>query len=158
MPLSALVGAPARAAREGVAVSQVQEYLFQILDPIMAAEPEGRAIYQVDGRPVRAGDVIRLPEVGDLLDRLGAEGPEFLYTGDVAAAVSDWVLERGGLLTRDDLASYEVVEREPARAQYRGARGDHQPAALVGRHPDRLCARPARAAAAAPATCARWWR
>ena len=120
MPLSALVGAPARAAREGVAVSQVQEYLFQILDPIMAAEPEGRAIYRVDGRPVRAGDVIRLPEVGDLLDRLGAEGPDFLYTGDVAAAVSDWVLERGGLLTRDDLASYEVVEREPARAWYRG--------------------------------------
>ena len=120
MPLSALVGAPARAAREGVAVSQVQEYLFQILDPIMAAEPEGRAIYQVDGRPVRAGDVIRLPEVGDLLDRLGAEGPDFLYTGDVAAAVSDWVLERGGLLTREDLATYEVVEREPARARYRG--------------------------------------
>ena len=74
----------------------------------------------MDGRPVRAGDVIRLPEVGDLLDRLGAEGPDFLYTGDVAAAVSDWVLERGGLLTREDLATYEVVEREPARARYRG--------------------------------------
>jgi gamma-glutamyltranspeptidase / glutathione hydrolase len=120
MPLSALVSEPARVAREGVAVSQVQEYLFHILDPIMAAEPEGRAIYQVDGRPVREGDVIRLPEVGDLLDRLGAEGPDFLYTGDVAAAVSDWVLERGGLLTREDLASYEVLEREPARARYRG--------------------------------------
>src|SRR5699024_5331369 len=56
----------------------------------------------------------------DLLDRLGAEGPGFLYEGDVAAAVSGWVLERGGLLGPRDLAAYEVVEREPARVSYRG--------------------------------------
>jgi gamma-glutamyltranspeptidase/glutathione hydrolase len=34
--------------------------------------------------------------------------------------VSDWVLERGGMLSRDDLSSYEVIEREPARVTYRG--------------------------------------
>jgi gamma-glutamyltranspeptidase / glutathione hydrolase len=120
MPLSALVGEPARAAREGVEVSEVQEYLFKILDPLLGAEPEGRLIYNPEGRRLRAGEKVCLPELGDLLDRLGAEGPGFLYTGDVAAAVSDWVLERGGLITREDLASYEVVEREPARARYRG--------------------------------------
>ncbi|MEA2423561.1 MAG: gamma-glutamyltranspeptidase / glutathione hydrolase, partial [Thermoleophilaceae bacterium] len=61
-----------------------------------------------------------IPELGDLLERLGAEGPDHLYTGDTAAYVSDYVLERGGLLTREDLASYRVVEREPAHAHYRG--------------------------------------
>jgi gamma-glutamyltranspeptidase/glutathione hydrolase len=30
------------------------------------------------------------------------------------------VLERGGLLTEDDLDRYEVIEREPAKARYRG--------------------------------------
>ena len=30
------------------------------------------------------------------------------------------MLERGGMLSRDDLASYEVIEREPARVTYRG--------------------------------------
>ena len=63
---------------------------------------------------------MRLPELGDLLDRLGAEGPEFLYRGDVAASVSDWVLERGGMLSREDLSSYEVIERQPARVAYQG--------------------------------------
>jgi gamma-glutamyltranspeptidase/glutathione hydrolase len=53
------------------------------------------------------------------LDRLGQEGPGFLYTGDVGEAISDWVLERGGLITRSDLANYEVVEREPVSATYR---------------------------------------
>ena len=69
---------------------------------------------------LREGDTIRLPELGDLLERLGAEGPGFLYSGDVAYAVSDWVLERGGMLSREDLASYVVIEREPARVTYRG--------------------------------------
>ena len=120
MPLSELVGEPARAAREGVPLGEMQEYLFKILDPLLAAEPEGRAIYNPDGRPIRTGELARIPELGDLLERLGAEGPDFLYTGEVAAKVSDWVLERGGLITREDLAGYEVIEREPARAHYRG--------------------------------------
>jgi len=120
MPLSELVGEPARAAREGVEVSEVQEYLLKILDPLLAAEPEGRAIYNPEGRPLRAGEKVRFPELGDLLERLGADGPDFLYTGDVADAVSDWVLARGGLITREDLAAYEVIEREPVRARYRG--------------------------------------
>src|SRR5438876_948970 len=66
------------------------------------------------------GERVRLPDVGDLLDRLGAEGPDFLYAGEVAKAVSAWVLERGGLITEQDLAEYRVVERSAARARYRG--------------------------------------
>ena len=100
----------------------MQAFLFSVLAPIMASTPEAAAIYEPEGRPLRAGERIYLPELADLLDRLGDEGPAFLYTGDVAASVSDWVLERGGLLTSEDLASYEVVEREAVRARFRGRR------------------------------------
>jgi gamma-glutamyltranspeptidase / glutathione hydrolase len=34
--------------------------------------------------------------------------------------VSDWLLERGGMLTREDLSAYEVIERAPARVSYQG--------------------------------------
>jgi gamma-glutamyltranspeptidase / glutathione hydrolase len=118
--LGDLTGAPARAAREGVEVVPMQAFLFEVLDPILTSTPECSAIYAPGGRLLGEGDTICLPELGDLLDRLGAEGPGFLYTGDVARAVSDWVLERGGILSRDDLSSYEVIEREPARVTYRG--------------------------------------
>jgi gamma-glutamyltranspeptidase / glutathione hydrolase len=118
--LGDLTAPAARAAREGVEVGPMQELLLRILSPIFGSTPEARALYEPDGRPARAGERVRLPELGDLLDRLGAEGPGFLYRGDVAAAVSDWVLERGGLITADDLASYEVVERRPVRARFRG--------------------------------------
>jgi gamma-glutamyltranspeptidase / glutathione hydrolase len=118
--LSDLTPAAAAAEREGVEVEPTHEYMFGILGAIFRTTPEARAIYEPGGRPLRAGESIRIPELGDLLDRLGAEGPAFLHTGDVAAAVSDWVLERGGLITRADLAAYEVVERPPVRASFRG--------------------------------------
>jgi gamma-glutamyltranspeptidase/glutathione hydrolase len=120
LSLADLVQGPARAAREGVAIVPMQAFLFEVLEPILRSSSEAAAIYAPGGRLLAEGDTIRLPELADLLDRLGAEGPAFLYTGDVAAAVSDWVLERGGLVTREDLARYEVIEREPARVTYQG--------------------------------------
>ena len=118
--LTELTAPAARAAREGVEVVPMQAFLFTVLEPILRSSPECDAIYAPDGPLLREGDTIRLQELGDLLERLGAEGPGFLYTGDTAERVSDWVLERGGLLTREDLASYEVLERPPASVTYRG--------------------------------------
>src|ERR671919_1805586 len=118
--LGDLTAAPAQAARDGVEVVPMQAFLFEVLEPIFRSTPECSELYAPGGDLLRTGETIRLPELGDLLDRLGAEGPGFLYEGDVGSAASDWVLERGGLLSREDLARYEVVEREPARVSYRG--------------------------------------
>ncbi len=120
--LSELTAEPARAAREGVEVVPMQAYLFEILSPIFRSTPECAELYAPGGELLGEGDRFRMPELGDLLDRLGAEGPAFLYTGEVAAACSDWVLERGGLLSRVDLSAYEVIEREPAQVDYQGRR------------------------------------
>ena len=118
--LADLTAAPALAAREGVEVVPMQAFLFEVLRPILTSTPECAAIYAPGGRLLGEGETIRLPELGDLLDRMGSEGPGFLYGGDVGTAVSDWVLERGGMLSREDLGAYEVIEREPARVTYRG--------------------------------------
>jgi gamma-glutamyltranspeptidase/glutathione hydrolase len=118
--LGSLVAAPARVAREGHELTSIQAYLVRILGPIVASRPEGQAIYAPSGRFIREGETIRFPELGDLLERLGAEGPAALYSGDVAEAASSYVLARGGLLTLEDLRSYRVIERAPARAHYRG--------------------------------------
>ncbi len=119
-PLAALAAPAAALARDGVELNGIQAYLHRILGPILRSTSECARLYEPDGRPLEVGERLRLPELGDLLERLGAEGPGFLYTGDVGAALSDWVRARGGLLTREDLAAYEVIERPPARASYRG--------------------------------------
>jgi gamma-glutamyltranspeptidase / glutathione hydrolase len=120
LSLADLCGRPARAAREGVEVVPMQAFLFEVLEPIFRSSPECSELYAPGGRLLAEGERFRFPELGDLLDRLGAEGPDFLYSGDVAKASSDWVIARGGLLSREDLVAYEVIEREPARVRYRG--------------------------------------
>ena len=120
LPLAELCRPAAAAAREGVELRETEAYLHRILSPILASTPEGAALYEPEGRPLRAGERLTLPEVGDLLERLGNEGPDFFHRGDVAGALADWVLDRGGLVTREDLAAYETIERDPARTRYRG--------------------------------------
>src|SRR2546428_57261 len=82
------------AAREGVELTPMAASFLEILGPILTATPEGSAIYAPAGRLLKTGERIRMVELADLLERYGAEGPGFAYTGDVARAVSAWVLER----------------------------------------------------------------
>ncbi len=119
-PLAELVAPAIALARDGVLVNRQQANLFALLAGIVGSTPEARAHYLTDGRPPREGELRRDPELADALHRLGAEGAAPFYTGDLATAVADWVRERGGTLTRDDLAAYRVVRREPIRVGYRG--------------------------------------
>ncbi len=100
MPLADLAAPAARAARDGIEVTPVMRQFFEVLEPILTHTEEARAIYAPDGSLLDVGETIRMPYVGDLIERLGAEGPAFLYEGDVARTVSEWVLERGGTAHR----------------------------------------------------------
>ena len=119
VPLAELAAPAAALARCGLEVNAQQAYLFDILSPITEHSPESRALHMPSGRPHREGERYALPELADAIERLAAEGPAPFYTGDVAAAVVDWVAARGGTLTRADLAAYEAVPREPVRVTYR---------------------------------------
>ncbi len=72
-----------------------------------------------EGRILRAGDRLALPELGDTLERLGRDGAPPFYTGDLAAGVLDTLRPRGAVLTARDLAAYAAIARTPAQATYR---------------------------------------
>jgi gamma-glutamyltranspeptidase/glutathione hydrolase len=94
--------------------------VVEILGDIVTATPEAAALFAPEGRLLRAGETIRQPELAEALERLGAEGSDPFYTGDIARAIVRWVRDRGGMLTEADLAAYRVVDRRPVRAPYRG--------------------------------------
>jgi gamma-glutamyltranspeptidase/glutathione hydrolase len=119
LPWAELLAPAARIARHGVTLSPEHAFLHRILDPILRAEPDGKKIYG-DRGPLQAGDVIRMPDLAETLDRLAEEGAESFYRGDLARAISAAVLERGGRLTQADLADYRVIRRRPVRVAYRG--------------------------------------
>jgi gamma-glutamyltranspeptidase / glutathione hydrolase len=114
VPWRELLAPAVRLAREGVVLTEPQAYLHRILDPLLRHSPEGDALYG-PGRALAEGERFAAPELAETVERLADEGPEYLYRGDVAAQVAAHVP-----LTLEDLARYEVIEREPLALPYRG--------------------------------------
>ncbi|MGA2925383.1 MAG: gamma-glutamyltransferase [Solirubrobacteraceae bacterium] len=119
MPLAELVAPAASLARNGVQVNVQQAYVIEILGGIVTSTPECAALFAPAGRLLRAGETLRQPELAEALERLGREGAAPFYSGDIAAALVEWVSARGGMLTAADLAAYEVIDRAPVRVGYR---------------------------------------
>jgi gamma-glutamyltranspeptidase/glutathione hydrolase len=118
--LADLVGPAVKLAREGAPVNAEQAYILDILTPIHNRLEGTRELYAPAGRPLREGDEFRFPELAEALERFGAEGAEPFYRGEVAAAITDFVIEHGGTLGPEDLAAYEAIPRVPIRVPFRG--------------------------------------
>jgi gamma-glutamyltranspeptidase / glutathione hydrolase len=120
MPLAELVAPAIRLARDGAPVNHEQAYVLQILAPIHERLPGTRELYAPEGRTLREGETFRFPELAEALERFAAEGAEPFYRGEIAAALSDFVIEHGGTLGRGDLDAYATIERPPVHAHFRG--------------------------------------
>jgi gamma-glutamyltranspeptidase/glutathione hydrolase len=121
MSLAELVKPAVRLAREGAPVNAEQAYILDILSPIHARLEGTRELYAPAGHTLRDGDLFRFAELAEALERFAAEGAEAFYRGEVAAALSEFVVAHGGMLGPGDLAGYEAIERRPIRAAFRGA-------------------------------------
>jgi gamma-glutamyltranspeptidase/glutathione hydrolase len=119
LSLEDLTAPAARLARDGVVLNTEQAYVAEILHDLLTSTPECAALWAPQGRVLAEGELLRNPELGDALLLLGREGDAPFYTGEVAAAVSDWVWARGGSLSAEDLSGYRAIEREPLRVDYR---------------------------------------
>jgi gamma-glutamyltranspeptidase / glutathione hydrolase len=114
VPWAELLAPAARLAREGVVLTEAQGYLHEILDLLLRYSPEGDALYG-PGRALLTGERLAMPELADTLDELAAEGADYFYRGDLARRIAAHVP-----ITLEDLANYEVIEREPLAVSYRG--------------------------------------
>ncbi len=114
LPWPDLLVPAARLAREGAALDEPRAYLHEILDSLLRHSPEGDALYG-PGRALGVGERLAVPELADTLERLGVEGPQCLYHGEIAERIAAHVP-----VTPEDLAGYRVIERDPLTVGYRG--------------------------------------
>ncbi|MGA8213970.1 MAG: gamma-glutamyltransferase [Candidatus Sulfotelmatobacter sp.] len=113
------VMAPAiRLARAGYALSWGEARDLQD-DEYLGKFPESRRIFQRDGNYYQPGEIFRQPDLVRTLERIAAK-PDDFYHGALAQELAAAMQKGGGLITADDLAHYEVKEREPVRGTYRG--------------------------------------
>ena len=111
---------PRELAREGVVLNAGQAYVAEILADLLTSTPECAALWAPHGHVLREGEVLRNPELGDALERLGARGRRaVLPRRHRRRGRATGCGARGGSLTREDLAGYDAIEREPVRVRYR---------------------------------------
>jgi len=85
----------------------------------LADFPESRRIFQRNGNFYKQYENFRQPELARTLERI-SRNPEDFYRGAMAQELAAAIQKGGGLLTAQDLAHYQVKEREPLRGTYRG--------------------------------------
>jgi gamma-glutamyltranspeptidase/glutathione hydrolase len=120
LPLAEIAAPGELLARSGVDLNAEQAYVARILEGLLVRTPECAQIWAPGGAVLREGERVTSPGLADSIARLAAEGAEPFYGGEIGAAVADWVYERGGSLTRADMAGYRAVERRPVHVRYRG--------------------------------------
>lgn len=87
----------------------------------LAFSSSGRALYcRPDGSPKRVGEQVRNPDYAETLRMIAQGGSDVFYKGELGKRIARDMREHGGLITEEDLATYQPIWRDPLRGIYRG--------------------------------------
>jgi gamma-glutamyltranspeptidase / glutathione hydrolase len=117
LPLERVMAPAIRLARDGYPLAYEDAEDFRDAD--LAKFAESHRIFQRDGKYYQPGEIFRQPELARTLERI-AKNPDDFYHGAMAREIAAEIQKGGGLVSADDLANYDVKEREPIRGTYRG--------------------------------------
>jgi gamma-glutamyltranspeptidase/glutathione hydrolase len=81
--------------------------------------PASARIFLPEGRVPRVGETFRQPELAVTLERIRDHGPDGFYRGPTADLIVAEMERGGGIVSHQDLASYEARWRRPLRFPYR---------------------------------------
>ena len=79
-----------------------------------------KALSRSDGTPLQEGDRLIQADLAATLSTIAEQGPRGFYEGPVAERLAKAVRDGGGIMTVDDLKSYQALIRSPVRGSYRG--------------------------------------
>jgi gamma-glutamyltranspeptidase/glutathione hydrolase len=108
-------------ARIGVDMPPAHAACLAMLAPVMTLG-DGERIYAPEGGLLQAGDRLRQPALEKVFALLAMEGASSVYSGSLAQSIQSFMRRRGGLVTREDLVSYQARWAEPVEVAYEGMR------------------------------------
>lgn len=120
---AAVLDASIALADDGFRLTRIQAGRFNRYRPDFLQYPgSARHFVKPDSSDFFPNETFRQPELGDVLRRIRDHGRDGFYRGRTADLIVAEMERGGGLITHDDLAAYEPVERNPVFGTYRGHR------------------------------------
>jgi gamma-glutamyltranspeptidase/glutathione hydrolase len=108
-------------AEDGIVLSEsLARSLAGQVQGSMARYPASVQAFSRNGTPYAAGETWRQPDLARTLGRVMSSGRDGFYRGETARLLAEEMRRNGGLITEEDLAVYQAVEREPIKGTYRG--------------------------------------
>ena len=113
-PWQELMEAVAVTVEGGFPLGQAaHHYLLDAFDPIFSADSTARSALFNEGRLRDVGETVMFEGLASTLRYIGKEGARVFYEGDLAQSIVADLESMGGQLTRQDMASYVAVPRDP---------------------------------------------
>ena len=138
MTLADVVAPAVALAKNGVPTDWYLALMHGRYHQEISAFDETARVYLREGkwlpRPpaLEPGDSMKFPDLARSLELIGRDGPDAFYKGAIADAIVDEMARGGGLITKEDLAAYEVREVAPLTGRYRGLDLAFSPGATGG--------------------------
>ena len=121
LPWADLVAPAVALAREGIPINYSLETGFaRSANRFRQYPSSAKKFFKTDGSFYELGEIWIQPDLANTLDLIQNNGKDGFYKGENARRLADFMAANGGLITEEDLASYEAIEREPIRGNYRG--------------------------------------
>ena len=133
LPLSSLLKPAIRLAKNGFEVTYDLNFVLEWGGESMLANKASREkFYNKNEEPIGVRTLFRQPNLAKTLFMISKKGRDAFYKGEIAKWISEESLSSGGLITLNDLASYEAKLRIPIETTYRGYRIITMPPAASG--------------------------
>jgi gamma-glutamyltranspeptidase/glutathione hydrolase len=108
-------------ARDGVVLpDDIADTLPQWYRRLAKWPASARIFSRADGTSLQEGDRLVQSDLATTLTAVAEQGPHGFYEGPVAEKLVKAIRDAGGIVTADDLKSYQPVLRTPVRGNYRG--------------------------------------
>jgi gamma-glutamyltranspeptidase / glutathione hydrolase len=108
-------------ARDGILIADDNADTLPDWHRRLARWPSAAKIFsRTDGTSLREGDSLVQSDLAATLSAIATQGPRGFYEGPVAEKLVKAIGGAGGIMTLDDLKSYQPIIRAPVRGSYRG--------------------------------------
>ena len=119
LPLETIIKPVIELAKYGFVITERQAKQFQKYDSILKAVNQKIILFNPN---VKAGDTIKNKALAQTLKRISNKGRNAFYRGKTADILVNYLQDRGGIITHEDLNIYQSKWRDPIAFNYKDLR------------------------------------
>ena len=107
-------------ADNGFPVTELVSYYMKKASKIFDMYPNFKETYYINGTTPKKGQIFQNKDLANTLKVIAKKGRKGFYGGEIAKAMSDFIIEQGGFLSNDDLKNHKSEWIDPVSTSYRG--------------------------------------